>query len=173
MARPAHWPRTTSRGTLTQAVALALGACSVGACLVLSACSTIEPGGHPQIAQVVYDEDFFYCQVLPNVLVAKSCSSGDPAQDTGGGCHSSVTSFRILPIDAAMTVACDGNKRTGPVSNAAQSNYFTAQGQMTQDANTAPLLTRPTKKQNHPREIFNEKSPEADIIRRWAQLSSR
>ena len=48
-------------------------------------CSTVEPGGDPQIAQVVYDEDFFYCEVQPKVLVAQSCSSGDPSKDASGG----------------------------------------------------------------------------------------
>ena len=41
---------------------------------LIGGCSTVELGNNPQIAQVVYDEDFFYCQVQPSVLVAQSCS---------------------------------------------------------------------------------------------------
>lgn len=139
----------------------------------VSGCSTIEPGGDPQIAQVVYDEDFFYCQVLPNVLVVKSCGSGDPALDTAGGCHATATSFRVVPLEVDGLPACVGNKRVGAVSSAAAGAYTAAQGQMKQDAETAPLLTHPTKKTGHPRQIFEERSPEADIIRQWAQRSSR
>ena len=134
-------------------------------------CYTIDPGGNPQIAQVVYDEDFFYCQVLPNVIMAQSCGSGDPAQDTAGGCHATATSFKLVPVSMAPT--CSGNRRTGDLPAGAADNYIAAQAEMTQDPSTAPLLTRPTRKTSHPRQIFDERSPEAEIIRQWAQRSSR
>ena len=134
-------------------------------------CYTIDPGGNPQIAQVVYDEDFFYCQVLPNVIMAQSCGSGDSAQDTAGGCHATATSFKLVPVSIAPT--CSGNRRTGDLPAGAADNYIAAQAEMTQDPLTAPLLTRPTRKTSHPRQIFDERSPEAEIIRQWAQRSSR
>jgi hypothetical protein len=145
--------------TFLAAVAVALG------------CSTIEPGGNPQIAQVVYDEDYFYCQVLPNVLMAQSCGTGDPSQDTAGGCHATATSFKLVPVSTAPE--CSGNRRTGDLPAGAADNYIAAQAEMTQDPLTTPLLTRPTKKTSHPRQIFGEQSPEAEIIRQWAQRSSR
>ena len=137
----------------------------------VAACSTIEPGGNPQIAQVVYDEDYFYCQVLPNVLMNQSCGSGDPLQDTAGGCHATATSFKLVPVSAPPM--CSGNRRTGDLPAGAADNYTAAQAEMTQDPLTTPLLTHPTKKTSHPRQIFTEQSPEADIIRTWAQKSSR
>ena len=137
----------------------------------VAACSTIEPGGNPQIAQVVYDEDYFYCQVLPNVLMAQSCGSGDPVQDTAGGCHATATSFKLVPVSSPPM--CSGNRRTGDLPAGAADNYTAAQAEMTQDPLTTPLLTHPTKKTSHPRQIFSEQSPEADIIRTWAQKSSR
>jgi hypothetical protein len=133
-------------------------------------CSTIEPGGNPQIAQVVYDEEFFYCQVLPNVLLAQSCGSGD-AQDSAGGCHATGTFFKLVPVAAPPT--CSGNQHTGDLPAGAADNYTASQAEMTQDPETTPLLTHPTKKTNHPRQIFDERSPEADIIRQWSQRSSR
>src|SRR5215470_8800740 len=72
-------------------------------------CSTIEPGSDPQIAQVVYDEDFFYCQVQPKVLVAQSCSTGDPSKDAAGGCHATATPFRVLALGPNDMVTCDAN----------------------------------------------------------------
>lgn len=137
----------------------------------VAACSTIEPGGNPQIPQVVYDEDFFYCQVLPNVIMAQSCGAGDPNQDTAGGCHATATSFKLVPVSMAPT--CSGNRRTGDLPAGAADNYTAAQAEMTQDPETTPLLTRPTKKTSHPRQIFDERSMEADIIRQWAKRSSR
>jgi hypothetical protein len=134
-------------------------------------CTTIDPGGNPQIAQVVYDEDYFYCQVLPNVLMAQSCGSGDPNQDTAGGCHATATSFKLVPVSTPP--ACSGNRRSGDLPAGAADNYIAAQAEMTQDPETAPLLTRPTRKTSHPRQIFDERSPEAEIIRQWAQRSSR
>jgi hypothetical protein len=137
-------------------------------------CSTIEPGDDPQIAQVVYDEDFFYCQVQPNVLVAQSCSAGDPSKDMSGGCHASVTQFHVLPLGTNDMVTCDANgKHTGNVSQTAFSNYSSAASEMTPNAETAPLLTHPTQKTAHPRQIFDSSSMEAEIIRQWAQHSSR
>ncbi|HMI87381.1 MAG TPA: hypothetical protein VK550_25005 [Polyangiaceae bacterium] len=143
----------------------------LGAVALAGACSTIEPGGNPQIAQVVYDEDYFYCQVLPNVLMAQSCGTGDPSQDTGGGCHASATSFKLVPVSTPPP--CSGNRRTGDLPAGAADNYTAAQAEMTQDPLTTPLLTHPTKKTSHPRQIFDENSSEADIIRQWAQRSSR
>jgi hypothetical protein len=144
------------------------------AVMAASGCSTVEPGGNPQIAQVVYDDEFFYCQVQPNVLVAKSCATGDPAMDTSGGCHASATSFRVLPLGANDMVTCDASgKRTGNVSQVAGSNYGAAQAEMTPNAETAPLFTHPTQKTSHPRQIFDPASTEADIIREWARRSSR
>ena len=137
-------------------------------------CSTVEPGGDPQIAQVVYDEDFFYCEVLPKVLVAQSCSSGDPSKDMSGGCHVSATSFRVLPLQDSDMVACDANgKVTGNVSQIASSNYVAAQSEMNPNGDSAPLLLHPTQKATHPRQIFDASSVEAGIIRQWAMHSSR
>ena len=161
MARDPVCYRETSFPTATFFVAVAS----------LAACSTIEPGGNPQIAQVVYDEDYFYCQVLPNVLMNQSCGSGDPLQDTAGGCHATATSFKLVPVSAPPM--CSGNRRTGDLPAGAADNYTAAQAEMTQDPLTTPLLTHPTKKTSHPRQIFTEQSPEADIIRTWAQKSSR
>jgi hypothetical protein len=142
--------------------------------VALGGCSTVEPGGDPRIAQVVYDEDFFYCEVQPQVLVAQSCSSGDPSKDPSGGCHATATPFRVLPLGPNDMVTCDGNgKATGVVPQVAQSNYSAAQAEMTPNAETAPLLARPTQKFSHPRQIFDTSSIQAEIIRQWAQHSSR
>jgi hypothetical protein len=139
-----------------------------------SGCSTVEPGGDPRIANVVYDEAFYYCEVQPKVIVPQSCASGDPGKDPSGGCHASATPFRVLPLGADDMVMCDANgKPAGGVPQVSQSNYSAAQAEMTPNAETAPLLARPTQKFSHPRQIFDSSSMEAEIIRQWAQHSSR
>src|SRR5262249_54155124 len=117
---------------------------------------------------------FFYCEVEPKVLVAQSCSSGDPSKDPAGGCHATATPFRVLALGANDMVTCDANgKHAGSVPQVAQSNYSAAQAEMTPNADTAPLFPPPTQKSNHPRQIFDTSSMEAEIIRQWAQHSSR
>ena len=141
---------------------------------LIGGCSTVELGDSPQIAQVVYDEDFFYCQVQPSVLVAQSCSSGDPTKGDGA-CHATATAgFRVLALGPNDMVTCDANgKHTGNVPPLSQSNYGAAAAEMTPNAETAPLLTHPTQTTPHPRQIFDTHSNEAEIIRQWAQHSSR
>jgi hypothetical protein len=49
--------------------------------------STVDPGADFSVADVVFDDSYFYCQVEP-VLFASRCGPGDPAQGDGsGGCH--------------------------------------------------------------------------------------
>ena len=137
-------------------------------------CSTVEPGGDPKIAQVVYDDDFFYCQVLPNVIVAHSCASGDPAKGDTGGCHASGRLFTAVPLGPNDMVTCDANgKHVGGISQVASSNYSAAQFEMNPNPDEAPLLLHPTQKASHPRVIFDTNSVAADIIREWAKHASR
>src|SRR5262249_15625280 len=98
----------------------------------------------------------------------------DPSKDPSGGCHATATSFRVLALGANDMVECDGNgKHTGNIPQVSQSNYGAAQSEMTPNAETAPLFTHPTQKTPHPRQIFDTSSMEAEIIRQWAQHSSR
>ena len=147
---------------------------SVLALMGVGGCSTVEPGSDPAIAQVVYDDDFFYCEVQPKVLIAQSCSTGDPSKDPSGGCHATATNFHILTLGPNDTVTCDSNgKHTGFIPDLSKSNYGNAESEMTPNAETAPLLTHPTQITPHPRQIFDTSSMEAEIIRQWAQHSSR
>ena len=137
--------------------------------LVLLGCGTVDPGPQFQVAEVVFDQNFFYCKVEP-MLLAQKCSGGDPSKDTQG-CHGSVTPFRFQDHEP---VACNGIVPTGGVTSVARDNWGTASLRMNTDPDQAPLLLRPTAKATHPREIFSDKSAEANLIRQWAtQYSSR
>lgn len=137
--------------------------------LAILGCGTVDPGPNYQFAEVVFDQNFFYCKVEPMILNEK-CGPGDPAKDTQG-CHFNVTEFHLQ--DHAP-VACNGIVPTGQVPSEAQGNWGAASREMSTDPDRAPLLLRPTGKAFHPRQIFSEKSSQADLIRQWAtHYSSR
>ncbi len=57
--------------------------------------TTVDPGADFAVADIVFDEKYFYCRVEP-VLFANSCGAGDPAKgDPQGGCHFSATAYRL------------------------------------------------------------------------------
>lgn len=130
--------------------------------------TTVDPGADFGIADVVFDESYFYCAVEP-VLFARRCGAGDPASgDTPGGCHFNVTSFKLT--DYSPLVADDCSDLTPPddIPTAARQNYQTSQARMKRDPELAPLLNRPTGEAVHPRVIFDADSNDADTIREWA-----
>jgi hypothetical protein len=138
--------------------------------------TTVDRGEDFGIAEVVFDENFFYCRVEP-MLFGQSCGSGDPAQgDAQGGCHGNITSYRLTeydidPAGSRQHVAdtCEGGLQptVGPPA-AARQNYQSSQARMKRDPNLAELLLRPTGAAQHPRVIFGATSAEADVIRDWA-----
>ena len=133
-----------------------------------SGCTTVEPGGDFNIADVVYDENFYYCQVEP-MIFANRCGPGDPGKgDSGGGCHFNVTTYRLRDYSPLVGETCNGIVPTQGPPAAAQGNYQTSQARMQLDPDLAPLLNYPTKQAVHPRKIFDANGPEADIIRQWA-----
>lgn len=137
------------------------------AAVAMAGCGSIDPGEDFQIAEVVFDEGYYYCRVEP-MLFAQRCGSGDPDQDGAGACHFNVTSFRLTDYEPLASQSCAGNNVTGAVRPAARENYQSAQRQMRLDPELAPLLNRPTRKTAHPRRIFEPGSSEADLIRQWA-----
>ncbi len=145
---------------------------ATGLCTLLtgSACSTVEPGQDFQIADIVFDEDYYYCFVEP-VLFATSCGPGS-GSDPSGGCHYNVTNYRINDYSPRVGDSCvDGSPTQLPVEDA-RNNYSRAQAQMRRDAEMAPLFNRPTGTTAHPRKIFEATSPEAQVIRDWAERFS-
>jgi len=147
------------------------------AALLLAACgehglfpTTVDPGPDFGIADVVFDEGYYYCKVEP-MLVAQRCGPGDPARgEAANGCHATVTSFRLTEYPPPLVAeGCTGVvPGTVGIPAIAQQNYQGAQARMRRDPDNAPLLLRPTGKAQHPRVIFDPTSPEADIIRQWA-----
>lgn len=154
--------------------AFTFGVCSLGLCLLPTACN-VDVGPNFQVAEVVYDEGFFYCQVEP-MLFQQGCGGGDPARgESAQGCHFNRQRLRLTDYSPLAAEQCvDGQLGDQGVPQAAQQNYQSAQLQMEVDPERAPLLNRPTSTVAHPRIIFERDSPEADLIRTWGtRYSSR
>lgn len=130
--------------------------------------STVDPGPDFSIADVVFDDKYFYCKVEP-VLFANSCGSGN-ASDPKGGCHFSATAYRLTSYMPLVGDSCNGGvvPGVGSIPQAAQANYQASQARMKRDPDLAPLLQRPTGNQAHPRKVIDINSADADAIRQWA-----
>ena len=137
--------------------------------------TTVDPGANFAVADVLFDEAYFYCEVEP-VLFAHSCGSGDPSRgDAPGGCHNHVTSYRLTDYAPTVAEGCTGIvPAPGSITEAARQNYRASQARMKLDTTVAPLLTRPTGQAAHPRVLFEEDSEAAAVIRQWAsQVTDR
>jgi hypothetical protein len=141
----------------------------------LSMACTLDVGENFQVAEVVYDEAYFYCQVEP-MLFAQGCGSGDPnLGESAQGCHFNRQRLRLTDYGPLAGEQCaNGLQGDLGVPQAARQNYQSAQLHMEVDPERSPLLNRPTNDVAHPRVIFDPNSPEAEIIRSWAsRYSSR
>jgi hypothetical protein len=144
--------------------ALALGALAVFSASAVS-CGHVDPGEDFQFAQVVYDQNYFYCNVEP-MLFAQNCGPGESGTDVSGGCHYNYPRFHLSEHDP---IPCSGSVPTGAIPSEAQANFQAAAREMTPDGDRSPLLMRPTKQAAHPRKIFEEDSAEAKVVRDWAE----
>jgi hypothetical protein len=135
---------------------------------------TLDVGENFQVAEVVYDEDYFYCQVEP-MLFAQRCGDGDPNRgESARGCHFNRQRLRLTAYEPLAAEQCADGRVTGGVPRAAQQNYQSAQLNMEVDPQRAALLNRPSSEVAHPRSMFELDSAEAEIIRAWsARYSSR
>ena len=141
----------------------------------LSVACTLDVGENFQVAEIVYDETYFYCQVEP-MLFAQGCGSGDPnLGESAQGCHFNRQRLRLTDYDPLAAEQCnEGLQGDLGVPQAARQNYQSAQLQMEVDPERSPLLNRPTNNVAHPRVVIEPDSPEAEIIRSWAsRYSSR
>ncbi len=169
MARPrplGAWPRSAALAAL------------------LTACTTedlgpdtVDPGPDFSLAEIVFDENFYYCRVEP-ILFQHRCGPGDPARgDAANGCHFNVTSFRLTDYVATtpplLADTCSGALVPGVTApSGARANYQRAQANMDVDPDQAPLFLRPTGVARHPRKLFDQGSAEAQLIRDWAERFS-
>lgn len=143
--------------------AVALAACVTGCGDEGLFPTTVDPGPDFNVADLLFDEGFFYCQVEPRAIIARNCGPGEAGDS---GCHYAVTSFRL---SAHAAIPCNGNVVAGAIPTEARGNYTNAQSRMRRDADSSPLLLRPLQKLEHPRKIFNDNEDPATVIRLWSK----
>ena len=145
--------------------------------------TTVDPGPDFVVADVVFDDQFFYCRVEP-LIFQHSCGPGVSGQDAASSCHFNVTSYRLTdyaPLVRDDMPGCGGGDTLLAGQSApqqAQQNYQTSQARMKRDPDLAQLLLRPTGKAKHPRTVVDLNTPEGqlydDAVREWAtQFSSQ
>jgi hypothetical protein len=137
-------------------------------CLLMLVGCTLDVGENFQVAEVVYDDNFFYCQVEP-MMFQQGCGKGDPARgESAQGCHFNRQRLRLTDYAPLAAEQCQ-NDQLGDlgVPQQAQQNYQSAQLQMEVDPDRSPLLNRPTSEVAHPRVIFELDSEQAEVIRTW------
>jgi hypothetical protein len=134
---------------------------------LLVAC-TLDVGENFQVAEIVYNENFFYCRVEP-LLFDQGCGSGDPSLgESAQGCHFNRQRLRLTNYEPLTAEQCAGDLDAElALSPAARQNYQSAQLQMEVEPERSPLLNRPTSTVAHPRVIFELDSAEAEVIRAW------
>jgi hypothetical protein len=170
----------TVAGVVTAAHRVCAGSCLFVLAAGLAGCgeeglfpTTVDPGPDFEVANIVFDENFYYCQVEPRALFAMSCGTGDPALgESAGSCHASATSFRFIPYMPPVAETCMGNVPGGVIPTEARDNYQAAQVRMRRDSESSPLLLRPMGIVTHPRQVFNSDSDAAAVIREWAMRVS-
>jgi len=148
--------------------ALSLRSTGSGLALALLAACTLDVGENFQVAEVVYDESFFYCEVEP-MMFQQGCGKGDAGRgESAQGCHFNRQRLRLTDYSPLAAEQClDDQLGDLGVPQQAQQNYQSAQLQMEVDPDRSPLLNRPTSEVAHPRVIFELDSEQAEIIRTW------
>jgi len=140
----------------------------------LASCTTVDPGPNFSGSATVFDADYFYCHVEPELIFAKSCGSGDASQhDPPNGCHFNSSAVSGMALLDHPAVDCGGGDH--PVDQTqigtgspAEANYQAASLEMSHDYLTAPIYVRPSGN-NHPRQIFAPGDPQVtQLLATWA-----
>jgi hypothetical protein len=129
-------------------------------------CGTIDPGPNFVAPDLTLDEDFFYCRIMPEVIVPQSCASGGSGE--AGECHADRSALRLDPMaETDPPPTCSGDMVTGTVPASYQANLSSVRFTVQSDPTSSPLYRRPLQLDSHPRQIFLPTSPEADLIAQW------
>ncbi|HEX5661852.1 MAG TPA: hypothetical protein VFX59_31890 [Polyangiales bacterium] len=139
------------------AAALAVASCTP------TSLDTVDLGDNPEPAQLSLDEDFFHCEIQPNVLTAQGCASGGAGE--GGSCHTARSALRLIEVLAPST--CQNGKLVGLPATESELNLERVRTDVGIDADSSPLYRRPLGLDSHPRVVFAADSAPALLLRQW------
>ncbi|MDQ3032282.1 MAG: hypothetical protein M3Y87_07695 [Myxococcota bacterium] len=131
----------------------------------LAGCGTIDLGDNIVPPDLMLDEDFFYCRIQPEVVQPSGCAGGGPGEE--GMCHTSRSSMRLVDTTGVAPPECEGDMVVGVVPPEYMQNFTAVQFTVQSDPLSSPFYRRPTGLDSHPRVIFPEGDPSADLISQW------
>lgn len=130
---------------------------------------TVDLGDDFVAPELQLDTDFFYCRIQPEVLTKFSCAGG--AAGEGGSCHDSRSALRLAATEES--VQCDDGAVVGTAPDAYQDNFEAIRFSVQSNALDSPLYLRPLGRASHPRIVFDENDPAADLIVEWISGGAR
>lgn len=130
---------------------------------------TVALGDNPEAPERALDEDFFHCEIQPNVLTAQSCAGGQPGE--AGSCHLARSALRLVEVPAPPV--CQDGRLLGAASLESEMNLERVRASVGADADASPLYRRALGLDSHPRAIFGEDAPEAQLLRQWLDARGR
>lgn len=135
------------------------------ACPCLAGCGTIELGDDIVPPNLQLDEDFFHCEIQPNVLTAKGCATGMAGEE--GTCHADRSALRLVPTTDPPPMCEDGAVVGGSIPADYIANFEAVQFTVQSDPLSSPFYRRPIGLDSHPRVIFGTDDPCAALIEDW------
>jgi hypothetical protein len=170
--RPRAGPRAHARSAGRQSrerthARLVLGiACATwlswGACTP-TALDTVDLGDNPEPPDLALDENFFHCEIQPNVITAQGCATGGAGESNS--CHMARSALRLIQVP--MPSLCQGGRLVGSASPESIVNFERVRTSVGVDADSSPLYRRPLGLDSHPRAIFTSDSASAMLLRSW------
>jgi hypothetical protein len=149
-------------------VLLALGAAAWLGLGLAPGCGVVDLGDNIIPPSNSLDEDFFYCQVQPNVVTAQSCANGI-AGDMG--CHATTSALFLEDAAGVAPPACDpmtNELLPGEVApDVYQRNLTRVRSFVGSDPMSSPFYRRPLGLDSHPRVIYAMTSMEEMLVRDW------
>jgi hypothetical protein len=146
------------------------GGCLLAA-VALGGCTTVDPGANFIVGDVMFDANYFYCTVEPQVIFGNGC--GDK---TAGSCHFTGSAVTGMVLQNHPAIMCSGGVPTdmtqiGPGSFAG-GNLASVTLQMDSNYMNAPFYLRPTQVLSHPLMLFppDPTDPNVMVIAAWAQM---
>lgn len=130
-------------------------------------CGTVDLGDNIVPPDLQLDEDFFYCEIQPNILTAKSCAGGDAGE--GGTCHADRSALRLMETMDPPPMCEDGVVTGGSLSADYIANFEAVRFTVQADPLSSPFYRRPTGLDSHPRVVFPEGDECALMIQEWIE----
>ena len=140
---------------------------ALSALFVGGGCTSIDPGANYIVPPEDFNADYFYCEVEPNLILAKSCG------DNGShGCHYS-DKVPAMALTEHPAVPCANGQPVDPTTvgagTPAASNLAAVSLEMSTDWTTAGIYIWPTQIVSaHPIQVFAPSDAVVMYIETWA-----